>query len=51
MTLCSNARRWRHSCEGGTPADLRDNVKVEAEGVWTAIGGDLLLVAETIEFE
>jgi hypothetical protein len=35
------------SFEGGTPADLRDNVKVEAEGVW--ISGKL--EAEEIEFE
>jgi len=35
------------SYEGGTPADLRDNVKVEVEGVW--LGGTL--VAEEIEFE
>jgi hypothetical protein len=39
------------SYEGGVRADLRDNVRVEAEGVWTMIGVDLVLVAENIEFE
>jgi hypothetical protein len=35
----------------GTSADLINNVRVEAEGVWTMIGVDLVLVAEEIEFE
>lgn len=35
----------------GTSADLINNVRVEAEGVWTMIGGDLVLLAERIEFE
>ena len=39
------------SYEGGTSADLRDNIRMEAEGVWTMIGVDLVLVAEKIEFE
>jgi hypothetical protein len=30
---------------------LINNVRVEAEGVWTMIGVDLVLVAEEIEFE
>ncbi|MGB3096192.1 MAG: DUF5666 domain-containing protein [Candidatus Deferrimicrobiaceae bacterium] len=37
--------------EEGVPGDLADDVRVEAEGVWTMIGVDLVLVAEKIEFE
>lgn len=39
------------SYKKGAPTELRDNVRVEAEGVWTMISGDLVLVAENIEFE
>ncbi len=37
--------------EGGLASDLADDVRVEAEGVWTMIDGDLVLLAEEIEFE